>query len=186
MRHLDESNLVGYRRSGGAMSGELVTIWTVRAATLLYIAAVSLWLTARTPRGGLAARLSWSIGCLLYLAHVWCAFQFFHGWNHQAAYAETARQTGEVFGLGWGGGLYFNYLFTLVWLTDVIWWWAHEESYRRRPRWIAASIHAFMAFMFFNGAVVFASGFSRWVGLAATPMLLVLWWRGRRVNGEQR
>jgi hypothetical protein len=33
------------------MSGELVTIWTVRAATLLYIAAISFWLAARTLRG---------------------------------------------------------------------------------------------------------------------------------------
>jgi len=162
------------------MSGELVTIWTVRAAMLLYIVAVLLWLTARTPRGRRVARLAWSMGSLLYLAHVWCAFQFFHGWSHRAAYVETARQTGELFGLAWGGGLYFNYLFTLVWLTDVIWWWAQEGSYGRRPRWVAASIHGFMAFMFFNGAVVFASGFSRWVGLAATPMLLALWWRARR------
>ena len=162
------------------MSGELVTIWTVRAATLLYIAAISFLLTARTLCGRRAARLAWSIGCLLYLAHVWGAFQFFHGWSHQAAYEETARQTGELFGLAWGGGLYFNYLFTLVWLADVIWWWSHEGSYRGRPRWIATLIHGFMAFMFFNGAVVFASGFSRWVGLAAMPILLLLWWRARR------
>ena len=42
-----------------------------------------------------------------------------------------------------------------------------------------------MAFMFFNGAVVFGAGFSRWVGLAATPVLLLLWWRALRVNVER-
>jgi hypothetical protein len=33
--------------------------------------------------------------------------------------------------------------------------------------------------MFFNGAVVFTSGFSRWLGVAAIPALLLVWWRSR-------
>lgn len=159
------------------MSGEAFTIWSVRASTLFYVAALIVLLGARMPWRRVFARLAWTAGCLTYLAHVYGAFEFFHGWSHAAAYGETARQTEELFGLDWGGGLYFNYLFTVVWLADAAWWWMQPMRYETRPRWIAAAIHAFLAFMFFNGAVVFATGFSRWMGAAATPALLFLLWR---------
>jgi hypothetical protein len=161
------------------MSGEAFTVWSVRAATLLYVVALSLWLVNKGPGGRRAARLAWTAGCIFYLAHVYGAFQYFHGWSHAAAYAETARQTAALFGVDWGGGLYFNYAFTLTWVADVIWWWSNSERYQKRPPWISAAVHAFFAFMFFNGAVVFASGLSRWFGAAATPALLYLWWRSR-------
>src|SRR5204863_4605643 len=50
--------------------------------------------------------------------------------------------------------IYFNYLFTLIWTADAAWWWIDKDGYERRARWISISVHAFMAFMFFNGAVV--------------------------------
>lgn len=159
------------------VSGEAFTIWSVRAATLFYIAALGVLLTARMPQRRAFARLAWTMGCLFYLVHVYAAFEFFHRWSHAAAYSETARQTEELFGFDWGGGLYFNYVFTVVWVADAAWWWMHPARYENRPRWIAATVHTFLAFMFFNGAVVFATGFSRWIGAAATPLLLLLWWR---------
>ena len=162
------------------MSGEAFTVWSVRAATLLYVVALALWLVNKGPGGRRTARLLWTAGCAFYLAHVYGAFQYFHGWSHAAAYAGTARQTAALFGVDWGGGLYFNYVFTLAWVADVIWWWSDSERYQTRPPWISAAVHAFFAFMFFNGAVVFASGLSRWFGAAATPALLYLWWRSRR------
>lgn len=163
------------------MTGEAITVWSVRGALLLYVAALGLWLGAHNERGQRRARLAWTAGCLLYLAHVCAAFQYFHDWSHAAAYAETARQTTELFGIEWGGGLFFNYVFTLVWVADAIWWWRGVAEYAQRPRWVSAAIHVFLAFMFFNGAVVFASGFSRWVGAAAIPALLLLRWMSRRV-----
>jgi hypothetical protein len=48
------------------------------------------------------------------------------------------------------------------------------------------SLHAFLAFMFFNGAVIFAHGFSRAFGLAATPPLLFLWLRSRHHRPRPR
>jgi hypothetical protein len=162
------------------MTGEAFTVWSVRAATLLYVAALIFWLAARSPRGQRTARLAWTAGCLCYLAHVYGAFQYVHGWSHAAAYAETARQTEQLFGLNWGGGLYFNYVFTLLWPADAIWWWRGLARYNARPRWVTGAIHGFLAFMFFNGAVVFAPGFARWVGIAATPTLLLLGWRASR------
>jgi hypothetical protein len=161
------------------LTGEAFTVWSVRAATLLYIAALALRLAATGSRGQRTARLAWTTGCLLYLAHVYGAFEYFHGWSHAAAYAETARQTAELLGLEWGGGLFLNYAFTIVWAADVTWWWYGPEHYEKRPRWITAAIQTFLAFMFFNGVVVFASGLSRWLGAIATPALIFLWWRSR-------
>ena len=171
------------------MSGEALAIATARVALVLYVAALVIIAgTAREPgrdrggsvRGRRLARLLWSAGLLAYLAHVGTAFHFVHGWSHQAAVVETARQTRELFGLETGVGIWFNYLFTAVWGADVAWWWLDEDSYVRRTVLVSAGVHAFLAFMFFNGAVVFASGPSRWIGLAATVLVPALWmWRRR-------
>jgi hypothetical protein len=152
--------------------GKILTLWTIRAAAGLYAGSVIAWLRRRDR----SARLTWTVACLLYLAHVGCAFNFYHHWSHSAAYEDTSRRTAELLGAGWGVGLYFNYLFTVAWVMDVIWWWRGLEVYRRRPRWIQASVHAFFAFMFFNATVVFAAGPVRWLGLAATAALGFVWW----------
>ena len=120
------------------------------------------------------SRLAWTIGCALYLLHVACAFEYYHHWSHAEAYASTARQTEEAVGLDWGGGLYVNYAFTLVWLADVGWWWMNAPSYLARPRWFDGAVHAFLGFIVFNATVVFANGFSRWFGVAAWVFLLVV------------
>jgi hypothetical protein len=160
----------------GMDTGELLTRWTIRLALVFYVLAVALRLLARRrPAWQRAARLAWTLGCIVYLAHVACAFQFYHGWSHTAAYRETARQTAERFGLDWGGGLYFNYAFTAVWMVDVLWWWRGLEPYQTRPRWVDATVQAFFAFMAFNATVVFASGFVRWLGAAACLGLGMLW-----------
>ena len=151
--------------------GTLLTLWSARIAFLLYGAALAAWLMGR-PR---AARIAWVSGFLVYLTHVGVAFHFYHRWSHDAAYADTARQTEELLGVAFGGGLYANYVFTAVWALDVLWPWFHRASYDRRPRWAAAAIHVFMAFLFLNAAVVFVSGWARWLGLAMTGALLALW-----------
>ncbi len=156
--------------------GELAVRWTVRVALALYTLAVAGMLLGERRRWWRpAARWAWTLGCAAYLAHVGCAFHSFHGWSHAAAYAETARRTEELFGLAWGGGLYFNYLFTAVWVGDVLWWWAAPAAYQARPRWLGWAVHGFLAFMAFNGAVVFATGLIRWAGLTAGLALAVLW-----------
>src|SRR5687767_9943408 len=106
---------------GGVDWGEWLTRWTVRGALGLYVVTAVLRLADRERR---AARVVWTVGCVLFLAHVACAFHFAHGWSHADAYRQTARQTRELFGLDWGGGLYLNYLFTLAWVVDAGYWWA--------------------------------------------------------------
>jgi len=166
-------------RAGAMMlDGKILTLWTIRAAAALYAASIIAWLRRRDRN----ARLTWTLACLLYLAHVACAFSIYHHWSHAEAYEHTARRTAELLGAGWGGGLYFNYLFTAVWVADAIWWWRGLELYRRRPRWIHTSVHTFFAFMFFNATVVFATGPVRWLGLVASVALGFTWWRSRAWN----
>jgi hypothetical protein len=117
-----------------------MTIWTARLAAALWVCAV-LWMwRGRWER----ARWASTVGVVLYLAHVWCAFAFHYEWSHAVAYRETARQTKELFGVDWGGGLWLNYLFTAVWVGEVLWW-------RPRVRWWA---QGFLGFMILNGTVV--------------------------------
>ena len=154
------------------MNGDAVTRWTVRLALLFYAATLALRLSRPSARR--VARVLWTAGCLLFLAHVAAAFHYFHGWSHAHAYDQTARQTGEMFGVYSGVGLYLNYLFTLLWAADVAWWWRGTDAYDRRPRGIELALHAFMLFMAFNGAVVFARGPARWVAAGVFALLVFL------------
>ena len=152
-----------------------MTLWTVRAACVCYALALAAWILRRPS----AFRLLWTAGFACYAGHVLAAFTFHYSWSHQTALAETARQTADLFRVRWGGGLYFNYAFTAIWAADVVWLWMNPTSYRRRSTWLAGSVHAFMGFMFFNGAVVFATGWMRWFSLTATALLAILWIVGR-------
>jgi hypothetical protein len=146
--------------------GELWTRWTIRLALLCYAAALGWWLSGRGQAADRGGRCMWTTGLALYLAHVIAAFHFYHRWSHAAAWEETARQTAEVTGLAWGGGIWFNYAFALVWGTDCLWQWAAALRGWRRPAWWRWAVHLFMAFMVVNATIVFESGATRWVALA--------------------
>src|SRR5262245_8871134 len=161
-------------------SGELLTRWTVRLALAIYVAALAIRILAHGRQSRLdLARVLWSAGCIAFLLHVACAFQFFHEWSHAAAYAETARQTAEVVGIDWGGGLYANYAFAVVWLVDTVWWWSNPARYLARPAWIEWTVQGFMAFIVFNATVVFGHGAIRWFGLGGCVLLAALLWIGK-------
>lgn len=132
------------------------------------------------------ARLAWTVAVVSLIAHVVCAFHFYHDWSHAAAYRDTARQTAEVFAIDWGGGLYVNYALVACWVADVAWWWGGGlESYRHRPRLLMAAWHAFLIFIIFNATVVFGTGFIRLLGLGvclgvSLALLLKVWSNSRR------
>lgn len=150
-----------------------LTIWLALCA---YATGAATLLLARSrPRWLACARRAWTFGCVFFLAHVACAFSYYHGWSHAAAYRETARQTAEVTGLYWGGGVFINYLFALAWLAEVVWWWTAPRSFARRSRWVTITSHGFFLFMIFNGTVIFGKGPVRWLGLSICLILGVLW-----------
>jgi hypothetical protein len=109
------------------------------------------------------ARWLWTIGCLLFLVHVACAFEFFHDWSHEHALAHTAAQTEALTGIGWGGGLFFNYAFTLLWVIDTAAWWVGDVGTHGRGRVYFWTLHGVFAFMVFNATVVFGPPAWRWI-----------------------
>src|SRR5262249_21730004 len=109
------------------------------------------------------------------LTHVAFAFHYYHGWSHTAAYRETARQTAEVVGLDWGGGLFINYILIAAWIVDVIWWWIGPGSWRSRPKYLTAGWHGFLIFIIFNATVIFKTGLLRWIGFSLCLTLVILW-----------
>jgi hypothetical protein len=158
--------------------GQLLTRWTIRLALVCYVACLAALLLRRGKPAPMRpmVRWLWTLGCGLFVTHVICAFGFYHHFSHLAAYEDTARQTEEMLGFAFGEGIYFSYLFTLLWIADVAWRWSSPLS---RPAWLDWPLHAYMFFIAFNGAIVFEGGMSRWGGIAACVLLAFV--AGRRV-----
>ena len=159
--------------------GDLLTRLSIWLALIAYAIGASLLLEART---GLrrSARWVWTLGCVFFLSHVVCAFAFFHHWSHVAAYRETARQTAQLTGWHWGGGIYFNYVVAAGWTADVLWWWLASASFDRRPLWLTGLWQGFLFFMVFNGTVVFGHGPVRALGILICLVLAFLLWRRKK------
>lgn len=139
----------------------LTTIW----------ASVLAWSAAEVLRRGgpgraTRARAVYTAGAVLMVAHTIAAFAF-HGWSHDAAFAETARRTEQLTGVASGAGLYLNYLFVALWCADAAWWWIAPARYAARARAVDLAIFAFFVFMVLNGAVIFATSPMRVAGAAA-------------------
>jgi len=152
---------------------ELLLRGTIWISLLAWVAAE--W--RRSPQAPTSGRTAWTIGAVAAVVHSALAFHLRHGWSHDAAWADTARQTEAVLGLDWGGGVFFNYAFLFLWTADADWWHAHARSFARRPRVIDAFVRGFLWFMFLNGAVVFVPGWRSAVGAAAVLAVAVAWYR---------
>ena len=77
------------------------------------------------------------------------------------------RADWEATGFDTGFGLYLNYAFALAWLADAAWWHLAKQNHQSRPRWMDATLHSFMALMWFNATVVFGSPWGQVAGWAA-------------------
>ena len=121
---------------------------------------------------------AWSVsatGAILLAIHIVLAMAVRHGWSHTAALEETARQTNDVFGLNWGGGVYVNYLFAVVWISELFVWRQWPEGYASRPDWIKWSLRAFYFVMIVSADVVFATGWRRLMGAGILAVLMTSW-----------
>jgi hypothetical protein len=161
------------------MNAEDLARWSARAAFAFYVGAIAVW-----PKGR-RIRWLWTMACAAMLVHVGIAFDQVHHWSHRAAYEATALQTASVVGLNWGAGIYANYALLLVWLVDMLWWWSNAKNYEERPRSVTWSIHGFLAFMWFNAAVIFAHGWMRWAGLVGFLLAAVMFYTQKKTaSGE--
>jgi hypothetical protein len=147
-----------------ANPSELVTRQTARVAILFWGVAAA----ALLARGRDVARWAWTFGCIAFLVHVATAFDQVHNWSHAAAiqHVETVS--------GLGVGLFVSYAFTVLWLVDALWWWIDRIGYDGRARWLDWVIQSFMAFIVFNGTVIYETGFIRWAGIVLFVLLAVL------------
>src|SRR5262245_51515586 len=98
-----------------------LVLWTIRASLVVSFASLGIQVWVRSPndRADRLRRWLWLVAAVIYLLHVSCAFHFVHAWSHARALHETARQTEEFTGWQFGGGLYLNYLLTLIWPADA-------------------------------------------------------------------
>jgi len=176
------------------MLGEWLTRWTIRLALACYVAYLAGWLTIRREDWPRISRWVWTLGCVLFVAHVACAFHFFHHWSHQVAWQTTAEETERLLGVAFGNGLYGSYLFLAAWVLDVVWLWTAPLAggspqsaapsvaisvplagrSRGQTPWWRVLVHIFLLFIAFNGAIVFESGPTRWAGIVAVVLLAIL------------
>jgi hypothetical protein len=152
-------------------------------ATMLISAVLWAWaevLKIRRPHAVEPARRLWTAAAALALFHAALAFAVSYEWSHAAAFEDTARRTGAVTSVAWGGGLFVNYAFLALWMADALWWWAAPMAYLRRSAWIERTRAALFFFMFLNGAVVFASSTARLAGVPAVAAVCAAWLLGAR------
>ena len=71
------------------------------------------------------------------------------------------------------GAIYVNYVFLSMWFADVCWWWLAPASHASRPLRVETLRLVLFTFMFMNGAIVFASGTGRLVGIASLAAVLL-------------
>jgi hypothetical protein len=136
-------------------------------------AAVVCWAAGEVRR----SRAWWTAGAALAFIHSIAAFGVFFAWSHETARVMTAQQTAALTGINFDGGIYVNYLFLTVWLADAAWWWSSPESYARRGLMVSMLIRGFILFIIVNGAVVFADGWARVVGLVSSVTVGIAWFR---------
>lgn len=156
---------------------ELLTRGTIWFSIVAYAIGSGVFAFSRNRSQWLyTVRAAWTFACISLIAHFICAFHFYHDWSHALAYLDTARQTEEVVGLNWGGGLFINYAVLIAWIVDVGWWWLSGiDSYRNRNRLWVIVWHTFLIFIIFNATVVFKDGVVRWVGLLMSLFLVISW-----------
>ena len=142
---------------------EFLTRQTARVAVAYWGGAVIFLLLALK-----MARWFWVLGSAAFLVHVLTAFAEIHEWSHRAAFAHVEAAS------GFGAGIFVSYVFTLVWFVDACWWLFAEGTYRRRANSLNLVIHLFMAFIVFNGTVIYEAGLIRWAAASLFICLGVL------------
>ena len=167
---------------------ELPELFAVRVTIWVAVAAWAGATARRLTQGEDAfARTVYTAGLVAYVAHMVAAFAGPYGWSWERALSETARISAEKVGVASANGMWWNAAFAVVWLIDALHWWCRgamrNRASRRIWRW---GVDPLMAFMIFNGAVVFAEGPVRWFGALLFAVLAVLALRRMRAGTRGR
>jgi len=139
---------------------------------LTIVFAITCWSVALVTDPAIA-RIAWSAGLILYLAHIVFAFDAFYEWSHHVAIEITAEETAALTGWETGFGLWVNYAFGLILALDV---W---RQWRNGTRRLALAIDWIVIFMIVNGAIIFADGITRLYGAVLILAVIALRWRRR-------
>lgn len=151
----------------------LGTIWLALAGFVAGQAGIG-----RHRRTGIAPSWLWPVWCFGVIAcgiHILIAMGSHHHWSHASAVADTARQTEDVYGLAWGGGVYVNYVFVMVWLSELVWWRLAPQRYLNQPAWSRWALRGFYLVVVANAAVIFAAPDRLVAGIAVTAALVAAW-----------
>jgi hypothetical protein len=140
--------------------------------------AITCWSVALVSAAG-TARIAWTAGLGLYLAHILFAFDAFYDWSHHLAIEVTAKETAAVIGLETGSGLWVNYAFGLILALDVL------RQWRSGTRRYAVAIDWLVIFMIVNGAIIFADGITRLYGAVLFIAVIALRWRRRGLTARE-
>jgi hypothetical protein len=140
------------------------TVWV--ALVLLVVAEAGKGPLATSGRPTWWARPAWITGGVLAIVHAFTALVVRYNGDHEAAVQATAAQAASIYGLGWRGSIYVNYLFLVLWLVAA-WSWQHWA-------W-----RALVATMVINGAIVFARPVARPFGVMLAVALCWAWWPRR-------
>lgn len=162
-----------------------VTAWTIRGALICMVLFFAIRISRLKLEGSTLdlAKCFWLIGSLLSLLHAIVTMAFYHQFKHALAYEDTAHQTEQAIGVAVGFGIWLNYVFVAVWLLDALWMNGYPSNYLARHRTVDRLTYGFLAFIAFNGAIVFEAGPVRWVGIVAIIVLAAIWKsRGRAIE----
>lgn len=169
----------------GPELGDRLTRYTVRVTLVFYAISLVIRLLMTpadwrnfSPSSRLA-RLAWTLGWIAFVVHLAMAFHHYHGWSHEHAVEHVQQRS------GFGPGIYVSHLFTLLWTLDVGYWWLRPHGYAMRSPVIDRFLQSFMAFMTFNGTVVYETGLIRWAGVAMFTLLAAAWVAGRRLRDSE-
>jgi hypothetical protein len=143
------------------------------AAEFVVFASISVSVLCWAVGEGMRSRGAWMAGALLALTHSIAAFAAFYQWSHATAERLTTEQAVRLTGATFTGGIYVNYLFLAVWLGDAAWWSIRPAAYETRPRAVSFAIRAFIFVIVVNGAIVFADGMARAVGIAGVAFVIL-------------
>lgn len=154
--------------------GMFVIAWSIRLSMMLLVLSLLIRLLA-SPQVARSQTVKWiwTASFVGFAIHVLSAFHFVHHWSHAEAYAATARETRQLLGREFGEGVYFNYLFLVVWAIDVVHRWLPLRKDSKYVRWLLGLGLVYLLFIAFNGLVVFKTGWLRWLGILASSALIL-------------